>query len=149
MKLPEDLSAQIEQECGASILTAAAVTGGCISNTASVTFSNGTRAFLKWAASTEQPPELFSEEARSLEAIASTRTVRVPRVINQSSASGHSWLLMEWLEPGTRTARSQAQLGEQLAAMHRHTAPTFGWPAKNFIGSLPQSNRAHRRWSDF
>ncbi len=149
MKLPEQLAAQIESAIGASIRAAAAVRGGCISDAARLVFTNGETAFLKWAVASEQPSALFSEEARSLRAIAATNAVRVPGVLANRAADDYAWLLLEWLEPGPRTARSQARLGEQLAAMHRHSAGSFGWPADNFIGSLPQSNREHPRWSDF
>lgn len=148
MRLPQELVGRIEEAHG-TVLNSKSVGGGCISNTAKVALASGESVFLKWAATTEHPAELFIEEARSLRAIADTRTVRVPSVIEQEHTSDFAWLLLEWLEPGPRTARSQALLGEQLASMHRNSADAFGWPSDNFIGSLPQSNRRHSRWFDF
>ena len=149
MKLPSGLVQLLEQRCNARLHTVTPVTGGCISNTARAEFAGNEVVFLKWARSSEQPARMFSEEARSLRALAATRTVRVPAVQDQHAESGYAWLLLEWLEPGPRSSASQAQLGERLAALHRHTAETYGWPAANFIGSLPQSNRPHRSWPDF
>ena len=148
MKLPPELLRHLENAHGA-VVASSSVGGGCISNTAKLEFASGERVFLKWAPSTEHPPELFSEEVRSLRTIADTRTVRVPDVVEQEHTAGFAWLMLEWLEPGPRTAGSQATLGEQLAAMHRNSAEAFGWASNNFIGSLPQSNRKHDRWFEF
>ena len=135
--------------CGAEVVGSAPVSGGCISNTARVELAGRNPVFLKWSVTRVHPPALFAEEARSLAVIAETETVRVPRVLDQHSADGYAWLLLEWLEPGPRSARSQALLGERLAALHRSSAEKFGWPADNFIGSLPQSNHAHDHWAEF
>jgi len=36
-----------------------------------------------------------------------------------------------------------------LAELHRFGAPCFGWERDNFIGTLPQRNRAEDSWADF
>ena len=149
MNLPPPLTGAIQGAIDDEIVSLAAVGGGCISHTARVELASQGAMFLKWGETSEFPAAFFREEARSLEAMAATGTVRVPRVVHQSSTEGYTWLLLEWLEPGARTARSQAQLGARLAALHRNTAERYGWPADNFIGSLPQSNTQHDRWSDF
>jgi protein-ribulosamine 3-kinase len=147
VNLPDLLITHIEQRCGADLIEVAAVGGGCISDTARVRLGSGDVVFLKWSG--EHPFALFQEEARSLKALAATQTVRVPDVIHQHAQGGYAWLILEWLEPGSRSPRSQSLIGEQLAALHRHTAQKFGWEADNFIGSLHQSNRQHDRWPDF
>lgn len=149
MKLPEAILRRVENVSGAEVVGTASVSGGCISNAARVELAGREPAFLKWGVTREHSPALFAEEARSLALIAETETLRVPRVLDQHSAEGYAWLLLEWLEPGGRSARSQALLGERLAALHRSSAEQFGWPADNFIGSLPQSNRAHDSWPEF
>jgi fructosamine-3-kinase len=149
VKLPDTLAQLLEQRSGARLHAVSAVSGGCISNTARVEFANREVVFLKWAHSSEQPAAMFSEEARSLRALAATKTVRVPAVLDQHAEGDYVWLLLEWLEPGPRSSASQAQLGEALAALHQHTAETYGWLAANFIGSLPQSNRQHTSWPEF
>lgn len=149
MTLPGVLVQYIEAQSGSRIRNSSPVGGGCISNTARLEFGSGERAFLKWTTAGEQPHALLAEEARSLRAIGSTQTVRVPEVLNGGEAGGFGWLLLEWLEPGSTTAASQAALGRQLAALHHQQSDGYGWPDDNFIGSLPQSNREHRRWPEF
>jgi protein-ribulosamine 3-kinase len=149
VSLPADLQRQIELEIGEQINQSHAVGGGCISNTARVDFNSGARAFLKWSRSGEHPETMLREEAASLEAIAATRTVRVPAVLSAGIGAAYQWLLLEWLEPGPRTRKNQRALGEQLAELHKASSKTFGWPHDNFIGSLPQSNRQHKDWSEF
>jgi fructosamine-3-kinase len=100
---------------------------------------------VKFARPGEVPVDFFAEEARSLAAIASAATVRVPRVI----AVGEQWLLLEWLEPGRASRAMWRTLGAAIAALHDCKADAFGWPADNYIGSLPQHNRTHERWPDF
>ena len=149
MTLPPELAALLEGWRGADVTAAAAVGGGCISNTTRVDFGGAERVFLKWARHGEQPAGMLMEEARSLRAMAATRTVRVPVVLACDEAAGFDWLLLEWLEPGPRTNASLVLLGQQLAALHGHTAERYGWPSANFIGSLTQSNAQHARWADF
>jgi protein-ribulosamine 3-kinase len=148
VKLPAAIGAQIEAATSDRVTGAHSVSGGCISQTARVEFQSGDRAFLKYNEGASLPAGLFAEEARSLIALAATDTVRVPRVIAQDTR-GDQWLLLEWLEPGPRTSANQRRLGEQLAHLHRHSNDQFGWPSRNFIGSLPQSNDWNASWPAF
>ena len=148
MKLPAVIVSQIEAAASDEVASVHAVSGGCISQTARVEFRSNGSAFLKWSDDSEPVASLFAEEARSLRAIAETHTVRVPRVIAIDSEQAR-WLLLEWLEPGPRTAASQTQLGEQLAQLHRHSHDCFGWPNSNFIGFLPQANDWNASWPAF
>jgi fructosamine-3-kinase len=43
----------------------------------------------------------------------------------------------------------QQQAGEQLAAMHRHTAAQHGWLRSNTIGASPQRNTQTHDWVQF
>jgi fructosamine-3-kinase len=125
------------------------VSGGCISNTAKLELQTGQRVFLKWAETTQQPAAWFSEEAKSLRAIDATHTVRVPTVLGQQTDAEFNWLVLEWLEPGATTRANQAELGRQLAHLHRQSADRYGWSSDNFIGSLAQSNRRTANWPEF
>jgi fructosamine-3-kinase len=149
VKLPTGLRRRIESHLQQEIVNTAAVGGGCISNTTRLALRAGDAFFLKWAATRTQPIELFREEARSLEAIAATQTVRVPNVVKQATDEEFNWLLLEWLEPGAATAVNQAELGRQLAELHRQSADDYGWSSNNFIGSLPQSNQSAASWPAF
>jgi protein-ribulosamine 3-kinase len=148
--LPAALRAAVEERISQNILSAAAVSGGCISHTAKLELDNRERAFLKWASTREHTPGLFEAEAHALEIIAATATVRVPSVITYVDASSdYSFLVLEWLEPGPSTRQSWRALGADLAQLHRVRSERYGWNQDNFIGSLPQSNRAHAKWAEF
>jgi fructosamine-3-kinase len=58
-------------------------------------------------------------------------------------------LVLELLENGPQARNFEDRLGEGLAALHRFGTPGFGLDHDNFIGSLPQRNLPHARWSDF
>src|SRR5688572_2341123 len=150
MTLPAELQPVLEQKLGARISRTDSVSGGCISETARLELADGQRAFVKWAHTREHSPGLFRAEATSLRAIARTETVRVPAVIDVvESSTDYSFLILEWLEPGTPTTESWATLGMRLAELHQNRNENFGWIGSNFIGSLPQSNQSHAKWSDF
>jgi fructosamine-3-kinase len=64
-------------------------------------------------------------------------------------AAGSAFLALEWLEPGPRARDFDVRLGRGLAALHRAGAPRYGAECDNFIGSLPQDNRAAGSWARF
>ena len=140
MNLPDAIRTAIEAHIGDSITNVRGVGGGCISNATHVRTSNGRDLFLKWGSDRA----LFHAEADALSAMRDTNTVRVPAVV-----AIDDWLLTEWLEPGPITKTGWEQLGQSLAAMHRHRANRFGGPSPNFIGSLPQSNAESDDWPAF
>ncbi|MDX8408342.1 MAG: fructosamine kinase family protein, partial [Mariprofundaceae bacterium] len=55
----------------------------------------------------------------------------------------------EYIAFGASVAGSERLLGEQLAAMHRHTADRFGWHRDNTIGSTVQQNTRQDDWLEF
>jgi len=120
------------------------VGGGCISRAARLDLEDGDRAFLKWTPDGVAAPG-FAAEAASLSALGRTGVLRVPRV----RASGARWLLLEWLEPGSPVQGTWEALGRGLAGVHAVRGPAFGWPADNWIGSLPQHNTQHAEWPPF
>jgi fructosamine-3-kinase len=124
--------------------------GGCINNALRLQTSQQTY-LLKWNSS--PLPDMFLVEARGLEALAATNTVRVPAVIAASNATdAHpAYLLLEWLEGSQRpsAAAAQAALGTQLAALHRASADAYGFDHDNYIGSTPQYNGWQADWIGF
>jgi len=127
-----------------SIETMRDVSGGCI-NTAMVIEGGGQRYFVK--TNRAELLAMFEAEGEALAEMAASRTVRVPEPVCWGSHDGRSWLVMEYIQLGGRV--SQALLGEQLAAMHRHTRDRFGWHRDNTIGSTPQYNAWHDDWVVF
>jgi len=95
----------------------------------------------------EERVEMFAAEARGLEALGSTKTMRVPKPVSWGVADGHAYLAMEFIAFGHGS--SPHALGEQLAAMHRHTQAEFGWCCDNTIGSTTQINTPSDNWIMF
>jgi fructosamine-3-kinase len=110
----------------------------------------GGDAFVKLAPA--ERAGMFEAEAAGLEALREAAALRVPAVLGCGIAGGSAVLALEWLEfePAAESdARTQARLGEQLAMLHRVSAPRFGWQRDNTIGATPQPNAWHADWVEF
>ncbi|MDX9751055.1 MAG: fructosamine kinase family protein [Flavobacteriales bacterium] len=98
-------------------------------------------------------PSMFAAEADGLKRLEATGAVRVPAMIatgeERDGGLDLSFILLEWVEEGLRTAAFWAAFGRGLAALHRHTAPTFGLEVDNYIGSLRQVNTPEADWPTF
>ena len=90
---------------------------------------------------------MFTAEAEGLDALRDTPGVRVPEVWAVDDAD--SWILMEYVAPGSEGADWPAALGRGLAALHERTGGAPGWHGDNWIGGLPQSNRTAAGWAEF
>lgn len=134
------------------------VGGGCISEALCVDLTDGRRIFLKHHA--RPPTGFFAAEARGLQALRQglhqalhqalhqtlrktlrdSGALRVPEVIGTCEQA----IALEWLAPAPKQPNYWEALGQGLAALHRETAPRFGFDADNFCGLTPQ----HNPWSD-
>lgn len=92
---------------------------------------------------------MFQAEAAGLEALRSSRSLRVPAVVTAGSANGTSWLVLEHIDLCPPQASTSSLLGARLAAMHRAGAGAFGWDRDNTIGATPQLNAWTGDWLDF
>jgi len=119
--------------------------GGSISETYRLEGTDGSRYFLK--VNDIQHLPMFVAEAVGLDAIAGTKSIRVPNAIAHGTAGMQSYQLLEYLE--LRSHGNAKRLGEQIAALHRCTAPHFGFPQDNFIGTTPQPNDWADDWVAF
>jgi fructosamine-3-kinase len=125
------------------------LSGGDINDAFEVTLESGARVFVKTNA--RAPSSLFPAEAHGLEWLREAGALRLPRVLAVSAEreEGPCFLVLELLSPAARERDFDERLGRGLAALHRAGSPRFGLERDNFIGSLPQRNRAHDEWSDF
>ncbi len=131
------------------------VSGGCINHSARLVFTQDFTAFLKWNPSA--PPTMFQREAEGLNALAATKTLRVPRVFRWSepseSGSTPGFLMLEDLSSSDGDPVSMIdfdeELGIGLADLHALPAPYYGFPHDNFIGSTPQPNQPRETWAEF
>ena len=106
------------------------------------TFADGRSVVWK-----EQPGmsfDYFQAEADGLAAIRSTHTLCVPNVF-----AGETGLLVEDLKPANPGSAFWQELGRQLAGMHQHEGPHFGFHRDNYIGLSPQTNRKHHDGFEF
>jgi protein-ribulosamine 3-kinase len=145
--LPDLLLKQIEAQTGQRFTIIKSVSGGSINRV--YYLESATAEYLLKVNSKRQFPEMFQRELEGLTAIANTNTIAVPATILQGDADDYSYLLLQWIVTGSFDADTSRLLGEQLAQMHRHTVPQFGFDSDNYMGSLPQSNRRHATWANF
>lgn len=115
------------------------VSGGCIHNAWRIE-DGSTRYFVKTNQANTLP--VFEAEATGLAALAASHTLRVPQPVCHGTADGQAYLVLEWLDLQDRG--NAGQLGQQLAALHRHVAPQFGFDHDNHIGNTQQ----HNAWCD-
>ncbi len=90
---------------------------------------------------------MFEAERAGLEALAATRTIRVPRPIACATSGEYAFLALEYLE--LKNSGNARQFGEKLAALHRSTAAQFGFTLDNTIGATSQHNHWTSDWLEF
>ncbi len=94
-------------------------------------------------------PGMFEKEAAGLHLIASTGEIRVPAVIVYGQSGDDIFLVLEYLNSAPRKAAFWSDFGSSLARMHRQSSDSFGLDHDNYMGAIPQSNRKHKKWTDF
>jgi len=92
---------------------------------------------------------MFAGEFAGLLEMFRTKTIKVPEPIAVIDTGDSAILIMEKLSLGG--SGSSAEMGRQLAQMHRHTSPDgqFGFQLTNTIGATVQPNRWAPSWPDF
>lgn len=114
------------------------VGGGCINNGMRLETSSGDKFFLK--INKHAPEDMFEREMEGLKALDVPDGPKVP----SPYLSGLDFILMEDLQPARKGLSYWKVFGRQMAVLHKHTSPQFGFEADNYIGSTPQSNN----WTD-
>jgi fructosamine-3-kinase len=148
MELEDTLSHALERALGSAPTGTRRLSGGDINDAFEVRLADARTVFVKTNA--RAAPEMFPAEARGLAFLAEPKALRVPEVLAVSSPDAPvRFLALELVRSGSPARGHDEALGRGLAALHRFGAPGFGLDHDNFIGSLPQSNRAHPRWADF
>src|SRR3954469_15282169 len=81
------------------------------------------------------PPRFFEIEALGLRLLQAAGEIRVPSVIHfaEANESRPAFLALEWIEQAQPSRAFAATFGRALAAMHHHTASTFGIDYDNVI----------------
>jgi fructosamine-3-kinase len=122
----------VENDFG-EIRSSRPVGGGCINEGAVLHTDSGKTFFLK--TNTHIPGDMFTREAEGLEEL---RAPGGPRA--RPFLPGPDFLLLEDLKPAPRIPDYWPAFGRQLARLHDHTRPQFGFHHDNYIGSTPQPN---------
>ncbi len=140
MRLAQPLIAELEVALGARITELVPLSGGSINAAYRVMTERGP-VFVKTHADPPVGRDLgfFAAEADGLARLAVA--VPVPEVLWVSANA----LALSWVEPGRRTDESERRAGLALAALHTHHGPAFGLAHDNFMGAVPQDNRAPTR----
>ena len=92
---------------------------------------------------------MFEAEADGLRELRSAKAIRVPAVLDCGISGQESYIEIERFTFDTPTRETERALGEQLVALHRHTADRFGWFRDNTIGPTPQVNTQSDDWIEF
>ena len=92
---------------------------------------------------------MFEVEALGLEALAQTKTLRIPQVVTYGISGADAFLVMEFVALKAMSRATQKQLGEQLACLHQKQQAYFGWHHDNYIGSNEQKNTRSDNWVSF
>jgi fructosamine-3-kinase len=134
---------------GSALKTTRRLAGGDINDAFVIELASGARVFLKTNASA--PASMFPAEAHGLDWLRVAGALRIPEVLAVSSGREGEpcFLVLELLSSGRPQRDFDECLGRGLAQLHRAGAPAFGLERDNFIGSLPQRNRAHDSWPEF
>ncbi|GAB3687915.1 fructosamine kinase family protein [Spirosoma flavus] len=134
------------------IFEARFLSGGDINTAAQVITSEGT-FFVKWNYVDDQEdvafPDMFEAEAKGLDLLRETKTFCIPHVIGYGRQGDKTYLVLEYIEPGSHDETYWEKLGQSLAALHSHTQPQFGLFFNNYIGSLTQLNTLTSNGYDF
>lgn len=128
------------------VRSATAVGGGCINDAHCL--SDGRRSFFV-KTNTADRLGMFSAESAGLDEIRRSNSLRVPAPLSYGGSEAQSWLVLEYIEMASPEPTTYSELGEQLALMHSHSAPVFGWTRDNTIGSTLQPNTQTSNWVTF
>jgi len=121
----------------AEVIETQLLSGGDI-NTAARVYTTEGIYFVKWNSADREG--MFEAEARGLELLRRSETVRIPEVIGHGHYQDKAYLILEYLDAASPRPTYWEAFGQALAEMHSHTQPRFGLSFDNYIGSLPQAN---------
>lgn len=127
-----DLHEILEEHFGETIRDSGSVGGGCIANAQRIIFKSGLKIFVKSGFGNS----MFQKEANGLKELARPKAIRIPQVL----LVGKDFLILEFINSGSKLRNFFEVFGRQLAGMHRFTNAEYGFKEDNFIGSSQQAN---------
>lgn len=127
----EGIRKSCEKLLSARILNVQQVSGGDINQAFSLKTAQG-QFFLKYNTA-PQAFAMFETEAKGLELLAATKTVKIPNVLGVHETEDGGYLLLEHIESSYRQAGFWENFGHSLAKLHQETAIHFGLDFNNFF----------------
>lgn len=94
-------------------------------------------------------PTMFEAEAKGLQLLKASNSFKIPKVLVMGEVKGESYLLLEYIEKGTKTPRFWSLFTENLVKLHKTTQKDFGLHHENYIGSLKQTNGSEKTSANF
>ena len=144
----DDIVQQIKQTTGQVLNNYRLnVIGGGSINDAYQLQSAGQSYFIKL--NQPQRSAMFEAEALGLEEMRALNCVRIPEVICHGQTREHSYIVLEYIQLASLRGQASQRLGLQLAQLHHHSQPFYGWHINNTIGSTPQHNNREHDWLSF
>jgi fructosamine-3-kinase len=122
----------------------APVSGGDVAQAFRAELADGRTVFAKTRSGFF--PGFFATEAAGLSWLREAGCVPVPEVLAVSEDP--LALVLEWIEADSPHARTEAEFGRALAAMHRSGAPCFGREDRRTTGSRGLPNEPCETWAE-
>ena len=122
--------------------------GGDINDAYELRLSDGNHVFMK--ANNASRLAFFTAEVRGLEAIKKTGAIGTPEALAVGTdGSVGAFLLLGFIESGSRIPDYWETFGRELAAMHQVKQESYGFSEDNFIGATPQKNDTRPTFLEF
>ncbi len=146
---PDDLRNIVHDAFGSGteLIATRPVGGGCINQCYRIQVTARGDFFLKINRS--EYLDMFEAEAEGLTALAAHCSLKIPQKLQPGLFDQWSYLLMEFVNPGTMHKDYWEQLGQGLAKLHQVSSDCYGWYRDNYIGRLPQVNGNSESWPEF
>lgn len=97
----------------------------------------------------EQAFAMLESEARTLKLFSKIEGINVPAVRQKGKYGNIAFLILNWIESGTKTETYDFDFAMMLSRLHRTENAEFGFEFDNYIGSLLQINTWNKNWLDF
>ena len=129
------------------VIAISPVSGGCIHNAQKITTTQGDY-FAKVNSAADL--NMFETEYSGLELLAAAGEIGVPEPISCGVLEGQAYLLLNFINSGSRRSSFWIDFGVELANLHKlHQNNRYGLSYSNYIGRLDQFNEFSDDWISF
>jgi protein-ribulosamine 3-kinase len=93
--------------------------------------------------------DMFDKEEAGLNLLRLAGALKVPEVIGVSRTQNISCIIMEYINVQRGDRNHWEEAGSGLARLHKFTTQQYGLDHDNYMGSVPQVNKAGKNWVQF